>query len=210
MLAGAFAVVLFAALVLGDWFYFSSRSAQAGRYGCRIAGGEDGKPWPPMAALARRFDAGGRLRLRYGAAQLFPEAQLILLRSHHGLLPRRFRTAWPMKATLHCTPAADESTTVTYSKRIPWSSAILTVIWFLLVGLGTLVFAVMYFSGGGLASLSAFLMGLGILGIGLLVLAFGLVTIAFAYRLENHRLTQAYDELRQALTGADAPPADRS
>jgi hypothetical protein len=201
ILAGMFAVVLFAALVLGDWLYFSSRSAQAGRYGCRIGGGEDGKPWPPMPELARHFGAGDGLRLRHGAAQLFPEAQLILLRSHHGTLPRRFRTAWPMKAALHCAPAADGSTTVIYSKRIPWSSAILTVAWFLLVGLGTLAFALMYFSGGGLASLSAFLMGLGILGIGLLVLAFGLVTIAFAYRLENHRLTQAYDELRQTLSG---------
>lgn len=36
-------------------------------------------------------------------------------------------------------------------------------------------------------------------GIGLLVLASGLVTIAFAHRLENHRLMQAYQDLRTAL-----------
>jgi hypothetical protein len=76
---------------------------------------------------------------------------------------------------------------------------LLTVLWFLTVGIGTLAFVIMYLVDGGLASLSGILMGLGILGIGLLVLAFGLVTIAFAYRLENHRLTQAYEELRGVL-----------
>jgi len=201
MLAGLFGLVLFTALILGDWLYFSGRSAQAGRYGCRLASGEDQHPWPATADLAKRFDGEGSLRLQHGAAQWHAEPRMILLRSKHGLLPRRFRTAWPMKATLDCTPAEGFSR-VAYTKRVPWSSAILTVLWFLLVAIGTLAFAVMYFSGGGLASLSAMLMGVGILGIGLLVLAFGLVTIAFAYRLENHRLTQAYEELRQAVGGA--------
>lgn len=198
MLAGAFGLVLFTALILADWLYFSGRSAQAGRYGCRIASGEDRQPWPATADLTKRFDEDGVLRLQHGAAQWHAETGMILLRSKHGLLPRRFRTAWPMKATLHCIPEGG-ATRVVYTKRVPWSSAILTVLWLLLVGLGSLAFAVMYFSGGGLTSLSGVLMGIGILAIGLLVLAFGLVTIAFAYRLENHRLTQVYDELRQAV-----------
>ena len=66
-------------------------------------------------------------------------------------------------------------------------------------GIGTIAFVVLYLADGGLSSLSGILMGLGILGIGLLVLAFGLVTFAFAYRLENHRLMQAYQELRAVL-----------
>lgn len=201
MLAGLFGLALFTALVLGDWLYFSGRSAQAGRYGCRIASGEAQPPWPAMTDLVKRFDDEGMLRLQHGAAQWHAETGMILLRSKHGLLPRRFRTAWPMKATLHCIPEGG-ATRVVYTKRVPWSSAILTVLWLLLVAIGTLAFAVIYFSGGGVASLSALLMGIGILGIGLLVLAFGLVTIAFAYRLENHRLTQAYEELRQAVGGA--------
>ena len=48
-------------------------------------------------------------------------------------------------------------------------------------------------------SFSGVLMGAGIAGIGLLVLAFGLVTVVFSYRLENSRLTQVYEELREAL-----------
>ena len=39
----------------------------------------------------------------------------------------------------------------------------------------------------------------GIVCIGLLVLAFGLITVSLAYRLENQRLTQAYEELRAVL-----------
>jgi hypothetical protein len=138
-------------------------------------------------------------------AHCFPEARRIVLRAQQGFLPGRFRTAWPLKATLDF--AADGQTApVLYGKRIPWSSAILTSLWFFTVGAGTVTFVVLYLADGGLASLSTILMGLGILGIGLLVLAFGLVTIAFAYRLENHRLTLAYRDLRAAL---DLPPGDQ-
>ena len=52
---------------------------------------------------------------------------------------------------------------------------------------------------GGFATLSGMLMGAGIAGIGLLVLAFGLITVVFSYRLENARLTQVYEELREVL-----------
>nr|MBI3614851.1 hypothetical protein [Nitrospirota bacterium] len=115
-----------------------------------------------------------------------------------GFLPGRFRTAWPLKATLELVPDGLAGR-VTCIKQIPWCSAILTSLWFLTVGAGTLTFVLLYLADGGLASLQVILMGLGILGIGLLVLAFGLVTIAFAYRLENHRLTLAYQDLRAAL-----------
>jgi hypothetical protein len=54
-------------------------------------------------------------------------------------------------------------------------------------------------------SLSGALMGLGITGLGFLVLAFGVLTVALAVRLEDHRLTQAYHELRAALAQESAP-----
>ncbi|MDE3034351.1 MAG: hypothetical protein KGO52_03200 [Nitrospirota bacterium] len=198
ILAGVFGALLFLALVVGDWLYFSSTSAQAGTYGCRIAGAPDREPWPTLAEIGPRFDTNGLIRLPNGFAHLFPTERRIVLRSQQGFLPSRFRTAWPLKATLELEPEG-RTTRVTCIKRIPWSSAILTSSWFLIVGAGTLTFVVMYLADGGLASLSTILMGLGILGIGLLVLAFGLVTIALAYRLENHRLTLAYRDLRAAL-----------
>ncbi|MDE3224158.1 MAG: hypothetical protein KGN30_01950 [Nitrospirota bacterium] len=198
ILAGVFGALLFLALVVGDWLYFSSTSAQAGTYGCRIAGAPDREPWPTLAEIGPRFDTNGLIRLPNGFAHLFPTERRIVLRSQQGFLPSRFRTAWPLKATLELEPEG-RTTRVTCIKRIPWSSAILTSLWFLIVGAGTLTFVVMYLADGGLASLSTILMGLGILGIGLLVLAFGLVTIALAYRLENHRLTLAYRDLRAAL-----------
>lgn len=201
VLTGFFGALLFLALVIGDWFYFSSQSAQAGTYGCRIAGAPDQAPWPSMAEIGSRFDADGRLRLPNGFAHCFPTERRIVLRSQQGFLPSRFRTAWPLKASLEFA-LEGPTTRVTCIKRIPWSSAILTSLWFLTVGAGTLTFVVLYLADGGLASLSTILMGLGILGIGLLVLAFGLVTIAFAYRLENHRLTLAYQDLRAALEKA--------
>lgn len=198
ILAGLFGAGLFLALVIGDWWYFSGRSAQAGAYGCTIAGAPDRAPWPLLTDIARHFDANGRLRLPNGCAHWFPDERRIVLRSQQGLLPSRLRTAWPLKALLELTPDG-QATRVTCIKRIPWSSAILTALWFVTVGAGTLTFVVMYLADGGLASLQGMVMGLGILGIGLLVLAFGLVTIAFAYRLENHRLTLAYEDLRSRL-----------
>jgi hypothetical protein len=197
VLAGLFGTLLFLALIAADWWYFFGRSAEAVRYGCPLASFQDPLVWP-KDDLRRRFDAQGQLRLKHGVARLFPEERLILLRSRHGLEPSRFRTAWPMKASLQW--AADGMPDGAMCiKRMPWSSALLTSLWFLIVGIGTAAFVVIYLREGGLASLSGILMGLGILGIGLLVLAFGLVTIAFAYRLENHRLTQVYDELRAEI-----------
>jgi hypothetical protein len=94
-----------------------------------------------------------------------------------------------------------EDTRLLCVKRIPWSSAILTLMWFVLVAAGTAGFAVAFVVQGGLTTLGGILMGLGITGLGLLVLVFGLVTVTLAYRLEDGRLAQAYQELRQVLIG---------
>ena len=84
-----------------------------------------------------------------------------------------FRTAWPLKGLIHL-HADEQAVHAVCIKRIPWSSAIVTLVWFLLVGLGTTAFMIAYAAQGGFDSLSGVLMGIGILGIGLLVLAFGL------------------------------------
>jgi hypothetical protein len=196
LLAGLFAGILFVALVLGDWLQFTSLTVQAARYGCRIARAEDRLPLAPLAKVMAQFGSNGLLQLPNGAARLFPDERRLILRPQ-----RRFRTAWPMKGSI-ALKQEGESTTLVCSKLIPWSSAILTLLWFLTVGIGTLAFAILYLADGGLSSLSGILMGLGIFGIGLLVLAFGLVTIALAYRLENHRLMQAYQDLKAAIEQA--------
>lgn len=193
VLAGLFAGILFVALVLGDWLQFTGLTAQAARYGCRIARMEDHLPPAPLSHALDQFGSNGLLQLPNGVARLFPDDRQLLLRPQ-----RRLRTAWPMKGSIELKQEG-EATTLVCSKLIPWSSALLTPLWFLIVGIGTIAFVVLYLADGGLSSLSGILMGLGILGIGLLVLAFGLVTIAFAYRLENHRLMQAYQELRAVL-----------
>jgi hypothetical protein len=57
----------------------------------------------------------------------------------------------------------------------------------------------------GFNSFGGVLLGIGVTALGLIVLTFGLVIIALAYRLENQRLTQTYDELRQVLAPAASP-----
>lgn len=199
LLAGLFGGFLFLALVLGDWLHFSSLRPSAARYGCRIARTEDRLPLVSVTKLAAQFGSTGLLQLPHGAARLFPDERQLVLRPQ-----RRLRTAWPMKGSIEL-EADGEATKLVCHKLIPWSSAILTLLWFLTVGIGTITFVILYLTDGGLASLSSILMGLGILGIGLLVVAFGLVTVAFAYRLEDQRLTQAYQDLREALGQNTAP-----
>ena len=136
----------------------------------------------------------------HGIARLFPDENRILLRPQYRLWSLRFRTAWPIKGTIEMREDG-EATRLTCVKRIPWSSAIMTALWFAIVGLGTVGFLVTYTVEGGLASLSSLLIGLGITGVGVLVFLFGLIIVALAYRLENDRLGQAYRELREVLAG---------
>jgi hypothetical protein len=201
LLAGLFAAILFLALLMGDWFHFTSLTVQASSYGCQIAHAEDRLPSAPLAASLERLAGAAVLRLPNGVARVLPDERSIVFRPQYGLRSRRFRTAWPMKGTIHLEPDG-ELTRLICAKRIPWSSAILTLLWFLLVGIGMIAFIIAFLANGGLASLGGLLMGLGILGLGLLVLAFGLITVALAYRLEDHRLTQVYQELRSLLLTA--------
>jgi len=205
LLAGLFGAILFAALVLGDWFYFTSLTAHSSRYGCGIARLEDQLPLAPLAVVMDRFDRNGLLTLPHGVARFFQEEKRIVLRPQYQLFALKFRTAWPMKGSIELEPEGG-ATKLTCVKRIPWSSALLTLLWFAVVGVGTVGFVISFLANGGLMSLSGVLMGLGVTGLGLLVLAFGLTTVSLAYRLENQRLTEAYHELRAALASGSPRP----
>jgi hypothetical protein len=200
LLVALFAGLLLVLLIVGDWIHFTSLSMAASQYGCGIAKKEDRLPAPTVPSVEERFDRDGVLTLPHGVARLFHGERRILLRPHYRLFSYRFRTAWPVKGTIDVAQDGHE-TCLTCTKRIPWSSAVMTLLWFTLVGGGTVWFLVAYAMQGGVTTLSGVLVALGVVGLGLLVLAFGLVTVAFAYRLENDRLVQAYMELRAALLG---------
>ncbi len=205
VLVGLFAFMLFLLIVLGDWLHFTSLTVSASRYGCRIARVEDRLHLPSTALVVARFDPDGLLNLPHGIARLFQEENRIVLRPQYRWYSVRFRTAWPIKGSIEVEQDGD-STRVTCIKRIPWSSAILTLLWFALVGFGTVVFVVTYAVQGGFTSLTSVLLGLGVAGAGTLVFMFGLVIVSLAYRLENDRLGQAYNELRETLTGEASRP----
>ena len=200
ILAGLFAGVLFIGLVLGDWLYFVRLTPDAGRYGCGIARSRDRFSMNSLSRLQAQVDTNGALTLPHGIARYYPDLQQIALRPQYHLFSISFRTAWPIKGLIHL-KHDDQMVEALCIKRIPWSSAIVTLVWFLLVGVGTLGFMVTYGVQGGFNSLSGVLMGAGILGIGLLVLAFGIVTVIYSYRLENSRLAKVYEELRAVVDG---------
>jgi TM2 domain-containing membrane protein YozV len=200
ILAGVFAGVLFLGLILGDWLYFLRLTPDAGRYGCGVARSQDRFPAKSLVRLQERCDVNGALSLPHGIARYYPDLQQIALRPQFHLFSMSFRTAWPLKGMIHLS-SDDQAFHALCIKRVPWSSAIITLLWFLLVGLGTTAFMVTYVVQGGFDSLTGILMGIGILGIGLLVLAFGIVTVVFSYRLENSRLTKVYKELREVVEG---------
>lgn len=201
MLAGLFAVALFVLLILGDWLYFVRLTPDAGRYGCGVARSRDRFSPSSLSRLQARVDANGALMLPHGIARYYPDLQQIALRPQYHLFSMSFRTAWPLKGMIHL-KLHDQMVEALCIKRIPWSSAIVTMVWFLLVGLGTTGFAVTYGVQGGFNSLGGVLMGIGILAIGFLVFAFGLLTVIFSYRLENSRLGKVYEELRAVVDGA--------
>lgn len=209
ILAGLFAGALFLGLILGDWLYFVRLTPDAGRYGCGIARTVDRLSLQSLTRLEARVDGDGALTLPHGIARYYPGLGQIALRPQYHLFATGFRTAWPLKGLIHLSP--DEQVVhAVCIKRIPWSSAIITLVWFLLVGVGTTAFMITYGAQGGFESLSGVLMGAGILGIGLLVFAFGLVTVILSYRLENGRLAKVYEELKAAVEGTAVSPSGTS
>jgi len=204
ILAGLFAAVLFIGLLVGDWFYFIRLTPDAIRYGCSVARSHDRWTRSTLATVRDRFKADGVLMLPHGVAWFYPDLSQIAIRPQFRLFSMSFRTAWPIKGLIHLS-SADQTVAALCVKRIPWSSALITLLWFALVSTGSLTFAITYALQGGFTSLRGVLMGAGIIGIAFLVLAFGLVTVVFSYRLENSRLTKVYDELREILEEHTSP-----
>ena len=198
LLAGAFAGILFLGLIVSDWLYFVRLTPDSVRYGCTIAHLQDHLPRLERSALVGRFDDNGALVLPHGIARFFPETNLIGLRPHYRLFAVGFRTAWPIKGSIQVITAPG-CVDLLCIKRIPWSSALLTLAWFVVVIGGTLAFLASYAAQGGLSSFSGVVMGLGITALGVMVIGFGALVVILAYRLENGRLTLVYYELRDAL-----------
>ena len=198
ILAGMFAGILFIGLIVGDWLYFIRLTPDAVRYGCRVANNPDQWLGTAMTTLKDRFTPEGVLMLPHGVAWYDPQLSQIAIRPQYRLFSRRFRTAWPVKGLIHLSPH-DQSLNTLCVKRMPWSSALMTFLWFALVLIGSVTFVVQYAMDGGFASLGGTLTGVAVIALAGLVLAFGLVTVALAYRLEDGRLMKVYDELRAAM-----------
>jgi hypothetical protein len=199
LLAELFAGCLCVAMVAADWWQFWRPTASAGRYGCPVARAEDTLPVEADRILPARFGPDGLLQLDHGIARVLPDERRILLRSQPSRFSSRFHTAWPLKGAIEW-DREDGTLRLRCVKLMPWSSALLTLLWFAVVGVGTLAFIVKFLTGDDGLSLGSLLLVLGVTAVGLLVLVFGLVTASLAYRLEDQRLMEVYRELRATLT----------
>jgi hypothetical protein len=196
--AGIIAILLFLGLIIGDWFQFTTLKSWACRYGCPLAHRKNGLASQPAHSLARAFQKDGTLPLPHGIARWVEDRQVIVIRPYYRLYSLRFRTAWPLKGTIDVCSEGDQLL-LHLSKRIPWSSAILTLLWLLFVIGGTLTFVVLFTFDGGLSTVGGIFWVIGMTALGLLVLAGGLILLSFAYRLEDFRLMQVYQELLEEL-----------
>jgi hypothetical protein len=199
-----FAGCLFVALIAADWWQFRRLTSSAGRYGCPVARAEDTLPVEPDR-IHSRFNPDGLLQVDHGIARVFPGERRILLRAQPSRFASRFHTAWPLKGAIEWTHEGGDAR-LRCVKLMPWSSALLTLLWFAIVGVGTLAFVVKFLAGEDAFSLGSLLLVLGVAAVGLLVLVFGLVTVSLAYRVEDQRLMEVYRELRTVLTDVEKGP----
>ena len=197
LLPSIFAIVMGLALIIGDWFQFTTLKPWACRYGCPLARRKDSLP-KPKDSFPRLFKTNSTLPLPHGVARWVADRQTIVIRPYYKMFSLRFRTAWPLKGTLDY-HFQDDHLQLHLSKRIPWSSAILTSLWLLFVIGGTLAFVAMYATDGGFGTIGGVFWAVGMIALGLLVLSGGIILLAFAYRLEDSRLMQVYEELTAAL-----------
>ena len=204
ILAGFFAGALCLGLILGDWLYFVRLTPDASRYGCGVARMQDRFTRITMAQLADRFDAEGLLILPHGTARWFPALSQIVIRQKYRLFAMGFRTLWPLKGLISLSPEGD-ALAVLCRKLTPWSSALLTGIWFVVVAVGMVGAVISLFIEGEMAAPGGVVLAIGIVGLGLVFLLSGAITVVFAYRLENSRLMTVYQELREVLEGARLP-----
>jgi hypothetical protein len=202
--AGLFAGALCLGLILGDWFYFMRLTPDASRYGCGIARTHDRFAHTTMTQLAGRFDAGGFLTLPHGTARLYRDLNQIVIRQKYRLFALGFRTLWPLKGLISLSTEGD-ALVVLCRKLTPWSSALLTGIWFAVVAVGTVGAVISLFIEGEMTASGGVVLAFGIIGLGVVFLLSGAITVVFAYRLESARLTVVYQELREVLEGTRLP-----
>jgi len=205
-LAGVFAFILFVILIVLDWYQFTKLHPLSAQYGCGIARRKVSISHINLSTIHQRFTEQGFLLLPHGAAHWIEEQQLVTIRPYYHLFTMRFRTAWPLKGSIAIHPTQD-SLGLLLTKRIPWSSALITLLWLGIVVLGTIAFLIMFGLEGGFQSAGGALMALGIGGLGVLVFGFGLIMISLAYRLEDSRLMQVFQELQDALEKTTNPEA---
>ncbi len=203
--AGLFAAFLILGFIVLDWWYFGRPERQSSAYGCPIGVLMLEAAHRPDVSFDDYFGPSGVMALPHGHALWFPEGERVLLRADCRRFAARFRTAWPLKGTIELRRDGSRLTAVC-AKRIPWSSAAVTALWFLLVVGGTLSFVISFGLDGGFASMGGLLLGFGVLALGGLVLLFGLVTVAMAYRIENGRLLRVWEEWREMVVEG-VPPA---
>ncbi len=209
MFAGIIAILLFLGLIIGDWFQFTTLKSWACRYGCPLAHRRNALDSHPASPISDAFHKSDALPLPHGIARWVEDRQVIVIRPYYQLFSLSFRTAWPLKGTIDV--SSDGSQLLLHlSKRIPWSSAILTLIWLLFVIGGTLTFVVLFILDRGMSTIGGIFWVVGITALGLLVLAGGVILLSFAYRLEDSRLMQVYQELLDALTALPLKDADKS
>src|SRR5439155_4506071 len=134
---------------------------------------------------------------------LCPDQHAIILLPEWKRFGLRFRTAWPLNGALYYDGAE-----IRFIKRMPWSSALLTALWFLTVAGGLLAYLISYARAGGFASAPSAFLGVALSGLGSLVLLFGLIVVVAAYRLEDKRLMVVYNELRSVLRGKPSQKPD--
>lgn len=201
ILAGFFAGAMCLGLILGDWLYFVRLTPDAGRYGCGVARTQDRFTHTTMAQLAGRFDAGGILTLPHGTARLYRDVNQIVIRQKYRLFAMGFRTLWPLKGLISLSPEGD-ALAVLCRKLTPWSSALLTGLWFAVVAVGTVGAVISLFIEGEMTAPGGVVLAFGIIGLGAVFLLSGAITVVFAYRLENARLMVVYQELREVIEGA--------
>jgi len=207
--AGIIAILLFLGLIIGDWFQFTTLKSWACRYGCPLAQRKNALASHPGHSLSHMFQKAGTLPLPHGIARWVENRQVIVIRPYYQLFSLRFRTAWPLKGTIDVRSDGDQLL-LHLSKRIPWSSAILTLLWLLFVIGGTITFVVLFALDGGLSTVGGFFWVVGMTALGLLVLAGGLILLSFAYRLEDSRLMQVYQELLEGLSALPSKGPEKS
>jgi hypothetical protein len=195
------AVILGAAILIGlviaDWMAFTRKNPSALGYGFAI-----GRHQAISRVTPGAFGPEQSLPLPHGAARLCSDHQAIMLLPEWKRFGLRFRTAWPLNGTVYYDRFSDDAK-LTLIKRMPWSSALITALWFLTVAAGLIAYLISYAHAGGFASAPGAFVGVALSGLGVLVLLFGVIVVVAAYRLEDKRLMILYDELRLVLSAAE-------